>query len=99
MATAPPRLLDLCTVTSCRWDTGVDGHCRITAEHRDFKGITEWSPKGVLLDLCAHCAYFWVLFITQIQNACFFPQNWVLHGYCGCRTAIQLLVDHWLSPF
>ena len=26
-------------------------------------------PWGVLLDPCAHCAYFWVLFITQIQNA------------------------------
>ena len=29
----------------------------------------------------------------------FFPQNWVLHGCCGCRTAIQLLVNHWLPPF
>ena len=27
---------------------------------------------GVLLDPCAHRAYFWVLFITQIQNAEFF---------------------------
>ena len=26
----------------------------------------------MLLDLCAHHAYFWVLFITQIQNAWFF---------------------------
>ena len=40
-------------------------------------------------------AYFGVLFITQIQNA-LFPQNWVLHGCCGCRTAVQLLVDRWL---
>ena len=34
MAAALPRLLDLCTAISCRWDTGGDGHRRIMTEHR-----------------------------------------------------------------
>ena len=32
------------------------------------KKIFSWL-MGVLLDPCAHRAYFWALFITQIQNA------------------------------
>ena len=35
MCAALPRLLDLWTVISCRWDTGGDGHRRIMAKHAD----------------------------------------------------------------
>ena len=55
------------------------------------------SSLGVLLDRCAHRAYFWVLlYYPDPEHMNFLPQNWVLHGCCGCRTAIQLLVDCWL---
>jgi hypothetical protein len=33
VATAPPRVLDLCTEISCRWDTGGDSHRQIMAKH------------------------------------------------------------------
>ena len=58
---------------------------------------------GVLLDLCAHRAHtvhtFGYCLLPRSRTPDFFPQNWVLHGCCGCTTAIQLLVDHCLPPF
>ena len=61
------------------------------------------DSAGVLLDPCAHRACnvhtFGYCLLPRCRMPDFSLQNWVLHGCCGCRTAIQLLVDHWLPPF
>ena len=63
---------------SAKWGPGEGkGYVAILISHHGDprrKGLCSHSTHtwGVLLDPCAHHAYFWVLFITQIQNACFF---------------------------
>ena len=58
-----------------------------------------WTPGGCCLIRARTVHTFGYCLLPRFRAPDFFPQNWVLHGCCRCRTAIQLLVDHPLPPF
>ena len=87
-------------VSSCvPYVCGLKNHKLIPPSEGEHSSVPLWNYWGCCLIRARTVHTFGYCLLPRSRTPDFSLQNWVLHGCCGCRTAIQLLVDHWLPPF